>query len=443
MVETSAVKKLFMVTFGCQMNEYDADRIVRLLAFHGYSLTREPQEADLILLNTCSIREKAEHKVYSLLGRLRPLKKARPDLIIGVCGCVAQQEGEKLLRQVRHLDLVVGTHGLHRLPELLAGIDRTRRPVCYTSFDYDLSPLPALEPARTQVKAYLTIMQGCDNYCSYCVVPYVRGREISREPSQILAEARHLLEHGVKEITLLGQNVNSYGRGLNSKVTFVDLLEKAAALPGLARLRFTTSHPKDLSPELIRAFGKIEPLCEHIHLPVQSGSDRILKAMRRGYTRVEYLKKVEALRESCPEMTITTDFIVGFPGETEKDFQDTLELMDQVRFDGVFSFKYSDRPGTSASRRSNKLDEETKARRLAELQQRQKSITLESNRALLGRWVEVLVEGSSKRQADELTGRTRGNKVVNFAGNGLTPGRRIQSLITQAWSNSLRGTLNR
>lgn len=434
-------KFFYVTTFGCQMNEYDSERMVRLMAGKGFVQTDDLGRADFILLNTCSIREKAEQKVYSFLGRLKPLKEANPNLIIGVGGCLAQQYGAKLLRRIPFLDLVLGTHGVHRLPELFEKVAKTRRPVCWTDFDYDLSPPPALVREQASVKAFLTIMQGCDNFCAYCVVPYVRGRETSRKPGDILAEARDLLAHGVKEITLLGQNVNSYGRGLEERCSFVELIHQVASLSGLERLRFTTSHPKDLSPGLIRAVAEVGPLCEHVHLPVQSGSTRILKAMSRGYTREAYLEKVEALRDACPDVALTTDIIVGFPGETEADFRATMDLLDQVRFDGMYSFKYSDRPITRASKLAGKLDEHVKGRRLAELQAAQKEITLARNIELVGRRVEVLVEGRSKRRPDQLTGRTRSNKIVNFISPEHLVGKLAYPVVQEAWANSLRGAL--
>ncbi|MBU2548403.1 MAG: tRNA (N6-isopentenyl adenosine(37)-C2)-methylthiotransferase MiaB [Proteobacteria bacterium] len=433
--------RAFIFTFGCQMNEYDSDRMARILAERGFESTRDLKRADLIVLNTCSIREKAVQKVMSFLGRLRPLKEDRPSLIIVVTGCVAQQEGEKLLKQAPYLDLVLGTHALHRLPELLDWIMTDRRPVCHTDFEYHLPPPPPLTSGDVRVRAYLTVMQGCDNFCAYCVVPYVRGREISRPPEEILTEARDLVAHGVREIILLGQNVNSYGRGLEPPVTFADLLTRAADLPGLKRIRFTTSHPKDLSPGLISAMAELGPVCEHVHLPVQSGSSRILKAMSRGYTRADYLDRVEALRRACPDVALTTDIIVGFPGETEADFQESLDLVSRVRFDGMFSFKYSDRPITRAARFEPKVDETVKSRRLAELQALQKSITLELNQALIGQRVQVLVEGRGKRYPDQLTSRTRGNKVVNFNGPDELIGCLAYPLIVQAWPNSLVGLL--
>ncbi|MBW2092225.1 MAG: tRNA (N6-isopentenyl adenosine(37)-C2)-methylthiotransferase MiaB, partial [Deltaproteobacteria bacterium] len=359
--------QLYVETFGCQMNDYDSEQMVRLMEDQNYVQTQDVNQADLILLNTCSIREKAEQKVYSYLGRLRKLKEKKPDLLIGVSGCVAQQEGEKLLQDIPYLDLVIGTHGFYRLPQLVDEVNKTGHPVCWTAFDYHTLSAPKPKKAPTSVKANLAIMQGCDNYCAYCVVPYVRGREISRPVSDILDEARGLLKEGIKEITLLGQNVNSYGRGLEPPISFTGLIKKIAGLPGLLRLRFTTSHPKDISQEVIQAFSEVEPLCEHMHLPVQSGSTKILEAMRRKYTREDYLTKVEALRSVCPDMALTTDIIVGFPGETQADFEQTMDLLDRVRFDGIYSFKYSDRPITRAAKLANKIPEEIKRARLTEL----------------------------------------------------------------------------
>lgn len=441
MKETLKNRKVHVVTFGCQMNEYDSDRLVRLLSGAGYSETDHVEEADLIFLNTCSIRAKAEQKVYSLLGRLRPLKDANPNLIIAVGGCVAQQEGQRFLEKVPYLDIVLGTHGINQLPQLVEEVSNAGRRICLTDFSYDLSAPPDLDYDQSRIKAHLTIMQGCDNFCSYCVVPYVRGRETSRLPEDILAEARDLLSHGVREITLLGQNVNSYGRGLDQSINFVQLVERAAALPGLDRLRFTTSHPKDFSPELIRAMADIGPLAEHIHLPVQCGSTKILKAMRRGYTRDEYLRKVEDLRKVCPDVALTTDMIVGFPGETDEDFRQTMDLVNEVRYDGMYSFKYSDRPMTKAAKMEGKVEESVKGQRLTELQETQKQITVERNRLMLGQRPEVLVEGESGRYSGQLTGRTRNNKIVNFKGSKELVGKMAYPLIIQAWANSLVGSL--
>ena len=428
-------KKLYLRTFGCQMNVADSQQMAEVLADR-YELTSDPEEADLYLINTCAIRRKSEHKVLSLLGSLRDLKRRRPHLILGVGGCVAQQEGEKLLAAVPHLDLVFGTHGIWRLPELVERAHARR------TVEVDL-----LEgyPGRRRrswppgvVQGYITIMQGCDNFCSFCVVPYVRGREVSRPPEDIEAEVRDFLAAGGKEVTLLGQNVNSYGRGLPEPVTFRQLLNRLAALPGLARLRFATSHPKDLSDDLIAAFGELPPLCEHLHLPAQSGSDRILRAMNRGYTRKEYLEKVARLRRVCPELALSTDLIVGFPGETEADFRDTLELVREAGFEAAFSFKYSPRPRTRAADFPDQVPEEVKSDRLGRLQALLGEQTLAAHRRLVGRVGEVLVEGESKR-GGELSGRLRTNQVVNFAGPRHLLGELVQVEITAAHPHSLKG----
>lgn len=431
-----AKKKVYIRTFGCQMNVADSQLMAQVLAAD-YALTDRPEEADLFLVNTCAIRRKSEEKVRSLLGRLKGLKKRRPELILGVGGCVAQQEGERLLKAAPHLDLVFGTHGIYRLPELV------RRAAWQPTVDVELTgcfpPLPRREWEPGQVQALVTIMQGCNNFCSFCVVPYVRGPEISREPADIETEVRAFLAQGGKEVTLLGQNVNSYGRGLAEPMTFVDLVRRLAALPGLARLRFATSHPKDLSDELIAAFGELPVLCEHLHLPVQSGSDRILQAMNRRYTREQYLEKVAKLRQACPGLSLSTDLIVGFPGETEKDFQDTLDLVQEVGFDQSFSFKYSPRPRTRAASLPDQVPEPVKAERLSRLQAVQDALTLAAHRRLLGQTREVLVEGSSKRSPDQLCGRLRTNQVVNFAGPPTLVGRLVMVEITEAHPHSLKG----
>jgi len=430
-------KKLYIRTFGCQMNVADSEAIAQALAAD-YALTARAEEADLVLINTCAIRRKSEEKVRSLLGSLRVLKKRRPQLLIGVGGCVAQQEGERLLVAAPHLNLVFGTRGIWRLPDLVHRAAQGERPVAV-----ELTPgvcaLPhRLRPAG-QVQALVTIMQGCNNFCSFCVVPYVRGREESREPGAIIAEIADFLAANGKEVTLLGQNVNSYGRGLPEPVTFPELLAKVAALPGLARLRFATSHPRDLSPELIAAFAELEPLCEHLHLPVQSGSDKILAAMNRGYTREEYLKKVAALRKAKPDIALTTDLIVGFPGETEADFQETLKLMREADFVQAFSFKYSPRPQTRAAGFPGQVPEAVKTARLARLQALQEELTLKANTRLIGRVAEVLVEGPSRRSPAELCGRLRTNQVVNFPGPPELVGRLLTVKLTEAHPHSLKG----
>ena len=433
-------KNVYIRTFGCQMNEHDSENILRILEDHAYTSTDDINEADLILLNTCSIREKPEHKVYSALGRLKRLKDKNPKLIIGVGGCVAQQEGGKLLERASYLDIVFGTHNIYKLPELIEEVKKRNTRVCETTlYDTDTVFKTCSPPSKEKVKSFVTIMQGCDNYCSYCIVPYVRGKEMSRKSEDIRKEVKGLSEMGVKEVTLLGQNVNSYGKGLENEMSFHRLLHSINTIKGIERIRFTTSHPKDLSDELICSFGELENLCEHIHLPVQSGSNSILRAMNRGYTVEDYIEKVEKLKRACPDISITSDIIVGFPGETEKDFEKTLELMRIIEFDGVFSFKYSDRTETKASSLDGKVDESIKSKRLHILQAYQKLFTLAKNRELEGKVQEVLVEGTSKTNPERLTGRTRSNRVVNFEGDPGITGCIVPIRIMKAYLNSLEG----
>jgi tRNA-2-methylthio-N6-dimethylallyladenosine synthase len=431
-----AQKKVFIRTFGCQMNVADSELMAQILG-EDYLPTDRAEEADLYLINTCAIRRKSEEKVRSLLGELKSLKRKRPGLLLGVGGCVAQQEGSRLLAAAPHLDLVFGTQALGRLPDTVRRAAAGERPL-------DLEPDSSLPPPRRHwpgapAQTFVTIMQGCDNYCTYCVVPYVRGRERSREPEAIRAEVAAFLAAGGKEVTLLGQNVNSYGRGLTEPVTFTELLHRLAGLPGLARLRFATSHPRDLSPELMAAFPELPTLCEHLHLPVQAGADRILRAMNRGYTRAEYLEKVARLRQACPGIAISTDLIVGFPGETEADFAQTLDLMREAAFEAAFSFKYSPRPQTRAAWLAEQLPEEVKAERLARLQSLQDELTLQAHRRLVGQVREVLVEGASRRSPEQLCGRLRTNQVVNFTGPPEWAGSLVTLEITAAQPHSLQG----
>ncbi|MCK5554546.1 MAG: tRNA (N6-isopentenyl adenosine(37)-C2)-methylthiotransferase MiaB [Deltaproteobacteria bacterium] len=436
-------KLVYLKTFGCQMNVHDSEKMLSILAEHEYRPTRDIHRADVILLNTCSVRAKPEHKVYSTLGRLEKLKEGNHQLIIGVGGCVAQQEVPRLLDRIGHLDLVLGTHNIHRLPELIRDVQATRRTVCAVDFcdevrSLDISPIPS---NGEKLKSYVTIMQGCDNFCSFCIVPHVRGREKSRPSENILGEIRALSKRDVREVALLGQNVNSYGRDLSGGLTFAQLLAHINEIEGTWRIRFTTSHPKDISEELIRAFGKLEKVCEHIHLPFQSGSDRVLERMNRGYTRKQYMEKARLLREACTDIGITADVMVGFPGEDERDFHETLDLIKRVQFDNLFSFKYSPRKGTEAARFPDQIDESTKSRRLRILQELQKQITLDRNQALEGRHEEILVEGVSKRGKGEMTGRTSSNKVVNFTGTPDLIGQLVKVRIEEGYANSLKGKI--
>ncbi len=440
--ERSMPKRVYIETYGCQMNEHDSEQILRLLERSDYLETKEPREADLILVNTCSVREKPEQKVYSALGRFKKIKEVR-GAILGVAGCVAQQEGERLLERIPYLDLVIGTHAIPRIPQMLERLEVSGEGVCKTDFDPEAKHLdPFLPQGRlSAVKSYVTIMQGCNHFCSYCIVPHVRGEERSRPSREILDEVKHLAERGVKEICLLGQNVNSYGKGLNQEVSFPELLSNLNEIEGIERIRFTTSHPKDLSEALVQAHGRLKKLCEHIHLPFQSGSNKILNAMNRGYTKESYLEKIDRLREVCSSIAVTADVIVGFPGEEEKDFEETLDLMERIRFDDLFSFKYSPRKGTRAADIRDQVEEGVKQERLAHLQKIQKEITFQKNQALEGRLEEVLVEGYSKQSEQDVTGRTRTNKAVNVEGDISLVARLVQVKITKAYAHSLRGQI--
>ncbi|HEY6006684.1 MAG TPA: tRNA (N6-isopentenyl adenosine(37)-C2)-methylthiotransferase MiaB [Geobacteraceae bacterium] len=434
-------KYLYIETFGCQMNVSDSDKIVALLQGVGYTRTTDSSRADLILLNTCSVRAKAEQKVYQHLGHYKGLKRGRPRLIIGVGGCVAQQEGERLLEKVPHLDLVFGTHNLHRLPELVRAAEAGRR-VAEVEFmenevRRDLFPI---DDTPGGVTRFVTVMQGCDNFCSYCVVPFVRGREISRRSAEVVSEVRGLVGRGVREVMLLGQNVNSYGLKDPDELDFAALLRQLAAIDGLERIRFTTSHPKDISAPLISCFAELPKLCSHIHLPAQAGSDAVLAMMNRGYTRSQYLAAVAALKAVRPDIQVTGDMIVGFPGETEEDFLQTLSLMEEVRYADLFSFIYSPRPETPAAGLPDPVVRAEKQERLSRLQGLQRTHTLEGNTRCVGTKQAVLVEGTSKR-GDQLCGRTSGNRMVNFAGDTALIGRLVGVHIVRAYQNSLLGEL--
>lgn len=434
-------KLVYVETFGCQMNVSDSEKIVTLLRGLGYNPTTESSRADLIILNTCSVRAKAEQKVYNILNNYKGLKRQNRRLILGVGGCVAQQEGERLLAKVPHLDLVFGTHNLHQLPALVRGAEAGQRQaeVAFIDTETRLNLFPADE-TEGGVTRFVTVMQGCDNFCAYCIVPHVRGREISRRSADILDEIAAMTGRGVKEVTLLGQNVNSYGLKSEGELDFAGLLRSVAAIDGIERIRFTTSHPKDISPGLIACFAELPKLCSHIHLPAQAGSDVVLSRMDRGYSRTEYLAKIAALRRARPDIHITGDMIVGFPGETDADFAETLSLMEEVRYADLFSFIYSVRPGTKAAGYDDELPREVKQERLLQLQNLQRTITLELNRSLVGLNQEVLVEGVSKR-GDQLYGRSSGNRIVNFAGAEELIGSLVPVTITRAYQNSLLGEM--
>ncbi|MBI3059616.1 MAG: tRNA (N6-isopentenyl adenosine(37)-C2)-methylthiotransferase MiaB [Deltaproteobacteria bacterium] len=438
------MKRLYIQTYGCQMNQHDSDRILRVLGRTDYAATDKAEEADVILLNTCSVRDRAEQKVYSALGRWRELKEKKKDLIIGVGGCVAQQEGEDLLRRLPYLDLVFGTHNIHRLGQMVEEVRSLGNRPVEIGFYRDPSYMeePQGKPEVKGAKALVTIMQGCNKVCSFCIVPHVRGREISRAGEKIVREIRELVRHGVKEVMLLGQNVNSYGKMSAGELTFPQLLRRINSIEGLERIRFTTSHPQDLSLDLIEAYASLEKLCGHLHLPVQSGSDRVLQRMRRGYSRREYMEKIRRLRERCPEVALSTDIIAGFPGETEGDFEQTLEILREVEYIEIFAFTFSPRPQTVAAKiYPDDVPGEIKKRRLEIAQNLQHDISLRKNREKIGSVEEILVEGRSKLRRGQIMGRTRTNRIVNAAGPDSLAGKMVDVRIIGASANSLLGEL--
>jgi tRNA-2-methylthio-N6-dimethylallyladenosine synthase len=426
------------------MNLYDSERIAQVMAREGYDRTDRIDAADLILLNTCSVRDKAEQKVYSALGSWKEFKKYRDGVIIGVGGCVAQQEGGRLLKRVPHLDLVFGTHNIHKIPDMIEQVRAARLRPVETAFYRDPAYMEDAE-GRTQVrgaKAFVTVMQGCNKVCSFCIVPHVRGREVSRPSAKIVAEVEALVARGVIEVMLLGQNVNSYGKLTPGEVSFAELLRRVDAIDGLERIRFTTSHPQDLSPELTEAFADLTHLCEHLHLPVQSGADTVLARMRRGYTREEYLERLRRLRDRCPEVALSTDIIVGFPGETDDEFGATLELLEQVEYDEIYSFVYSPRPQTvSAKIYDDDIAEHVKKERLERVQTLQRVISSKKNRQRIGDLEEVLIDGPSKLKNGQVMGRTRGNRIVNVNGPDTLAGKLAPVRITGATATSLIGEL--
>jgi tRNA-2-methylthio-N6-dimethylallyladenosine synthase len=436
--------KIYIQTHGCQMNEYDSAKMLDVLnAKNGMALTDNPEEADVLLLNTCSIREKAQEKVFSLLGRWRQIKEERPDIIIGVGGCVASQEGEALRQRAPVVDIVFGPQTLHRLPEMIQEVRVKRAPVVDISFPeiekFDNLP----EPRADGPTAFVSIMEGCSKYCTFCVVPYTRGTEISRPFDDIIAEIVLLAEQGVREINLLGQNVNAYrGKMHDGEIADLALLiTYVAAIEGIDRIRYTTSHPVEFSDSLIQAYADIPELVNHLHLPVQSGSDRILAQMKRGHMAAEYKSKIRKLREIRPNISMSSDFIIGFPGETDKDFEDTMQLIEDIVFDNSFSFIYSQRPGTPASSLPDDVPVDVKKARLQRLQKRINEMATAISESMVGTIQRVLVERTSKKDVHELAGRTENNRVVNFEGNARIIGRFVDVEITQALPNSLKGRI--
>ncbi len=436
--------KLFIKTHGCQMNEYDSDKMADVLKHsHQLELTTNEEEADVILVNTCSIREKAQEKVFSQLGRWRKYKERRPSVIIGVGGCVASQEGDSILKRAPYVDVVFGPQTLHRLPELIEKRKKNKKPIVDISFPeiekFDHLP----QPEANGPTSFVSIMEGCSKYCTFCVVPYTRGEEVSRPFDDVIAECAVLAEQGVREINLLGQNVNSYSGPMHDGDTadLALLINYVAAIDGIDRIRFTTSHPVDFSDSLIQAYADVPELANFLHLPVQSGSDRILSQMKRGHTRLEYKQKIKKLREVRPDISLSSDFIIGFPGESDNDFSDTLKLIDDIGFDQSFSFIYSRRPGTPASNFPDDVPSLVKKQRLSELQAKISDNAAAISRSMINSNVRVLVEGPSKKDPNQLRGRTENNRIVNFSGNSRLIGNFAILTITEALSNSLRGNV--
>ena len=428
-------KKLKILTYGCQMNVADSERMAGLLKKIGYTLTDDADRADLILINTCCVRATAEDKVIGQIGRFKTLKQKKPSLILGVAGCMAQKEGENLIKRAPHVDFVLGTGQSSEVARVVQSLERERKHLVDTANVSGEIPTEVFPLRGGKVSTFVPIMYGCNNFCTYCIVPYVRGRERSRKPEEIFSEVRQAVAEGFKEITLLGQNVNSYSGGM----TFAELLSAIDKIDGVERLRFMTSHPKDLSDELIAAIAGGKNICEHIHLPVQYGSDKILKRMNRVYSVEKYLRLVEKIRAAIPNVSLTTDLIVGFPGETEEDFQETLDFIRAVKFDAAFTFIYSKRSGTPAAIFTNQIDDATKHRRLEDLMKVQNEISLAKNFALKNSVVEVLVEGASKTDDKIFMGRTRSNKLILFEHGDEQAGELVNVKITQAQTWLLKG----
>ena len=435
-------KKVFIRTFGCQMNEYDSDKMLDVLGAEGAVKTDSPDDADIILFNTCSVREKAQEKVFHDLGRIKHLKKANPNLVIGVGGCVASQEGEAIVARAPYVDVVFGPQTLHRLPQLIAEHKEKGKPAVDISFPevekFDNMPSTQVQGAT----AFVSVMEGCSKFCTFCIVPYTRGGEISRSFEDVLTEIAGLTQQGVKEVTLLGQNVNAYRGTMAGSEELVDLaflIETIAEMPGIERIRYTTSHPREMTQRLIDTYAKVPKLVSHLHLPVQAGSDRVLAAMKRGYTTLEYKSIIRKLRAARPDLSLSSDFIVGFPGETDEDFEKTMQLIEDVGFDTSFSFIFSPRPGTPAAEMEDPTLPSVKQQRLARLQKRIEEQAQVISQSMVGTIQRVLVEGPSKKDPKELAGRTDNNRVVNFVGNPRLVNTFVDVQITSALPHSLRG----
>lgn len=442
-VEEGKEKLFFISTFGCQMNEEDSEKLSGMLKTQGYTPTENRDEASIVIFNTCCVRENAENKVFGNLGMLKKQKEKNPDLIIALCGCMMQQKGmaDEILKRFPYVDIIFGTHNSYKFPEYLHRV-QTDGVQIKEIFDKEAEIVEGVPIDRkSSVKAFVTIMYGCNNFCTYCVVPFVRGRERSRKPEDIIKEIKELVAQGYKEVTLLGQNVNSYGKGLEEEISFADLLRRINEIDGLERIRFMTSHPKDLNIEVIHAIRDCDKLCEQIHLPVQSGSDAILKVMNRHYTKEYYLDLAKKIREEIPDVTFTTDIIVGFPGETEEDFLETIDLVKKVQYDSAFTFIYSRRNHTPADRMENQISDDVKHDRFNRLVEVVNEGIVASNKAAEGKVYEVLVEGTSKNDETKLTGRTRNGKLVNFDGCKEMIGKLVNVKIVEAKSFSLVGEI--
>ena len=446
--ETSATprpKKVFIKTFGCQMNEYDSDKMLDVLSdSEGMVKTDRAEDADVILFNTCSVREKAQEKVFHDLGRVRPLKELNPNLVIGVGGCVASQEGGEIVKRAPYVDVVFGPQTLHRLPTLIAERRNTGKAAVDISFP-EIEKFDAMPPARTEgASAFVSIMEGCSKYCSFCIVPYTRGEEVSRPFGDILTEIAELTAQGVKEVTLLGQNVNAYRGEMDGHGTIADLadlIETIAEMPEIERIRYTTSHPREMTQKLIDMYARVPKLVSHLHLPVQAGSDRVLMAMKRGYTALEYKSVIRKLRAARPDLSLSSDFIVGFPGETAEDFEKTMALIEEIGFDNSFSFVYSSRPGTPAAELTDDTPHELKIERLMRLQARIEEQAQAISQSMVGSVQRVLVEGLSRKDVNEVAGRTDNNRIVNFVGNPRLIHQFVDVLIVESLPHSLRGDI--
>lgn len=437
------MKKYLIQTYGCQMNDHDSEKIAWILDGMGYEVTENREEADFIIFNTCAVRKSAEEKVFGQLGELKDLKRRNPNLVLSVCGCMMQREDirEVVLKKYRQVDIIFGTNNIHKLPQLITRHNETGKTIVDIN-EENREIEENIDANRTySFKAYVNIMYGCNNFCTYCIVPYTRGRERSREPESIVSEIRDLAKNGCMEVTLLGQNVNSYGKTLERDYSFADLLKEINDIEGLERIRFMTSHPKDISDELIECFGTLDKLCNHLHLPIQSGSDNVLKTMNRKYTKKDYLTIIEKIKNRVSDIALSTDLIVGFPGETDEDFEETLDVVKQVKYDLAYSFLYSIREGTKAASMENQVDDKVKHNRFNKLQETLNPIALENNEKLLGQVVEVLVEDVSKNNDQVLNGRTTSFKLVHFPGGKELIGKLVNVRIDYVKTFTLEGTL--